>query len=317
MSQNKTRTIWSDICTFSAMKFLLLYLFLSIGYITISQESLLLGEIKLDELKPEQRNDDVKKILIYEYKFKKRGNYKDSTLQGFQDFSEEGYLLNRNSFFGRKLRNSVRHSYTYDADGNVLQYEQLFSSGEGLNARIATFQYNQAGRAVEQQVSLATIRYAYHADGRLKTKSYYYNNRGALDTEPWTHYYFYNEDKQLIHVDTDENSEQQTSYYDDQGNLVRHDYYPGYAYTTYKYDDQGNCIRQVDFEKDKNDWDSTVFQYNYDAKGRLILSSSSNKRGKIQRDQEWVYNEKGQIDHIIEYKRDRPKRLYRYFFEYY
>ena len=109
----------------------------------------------------------------------------------------------------------------------------------------------------------------------------------------------------------------QTSFYNHLNQLVKHDYYPGIAYTTYEYDTLGMCSRQVDYELGKKDWDSTVYVYNYDTEGRLIRSSSSKKKGKITTDQEWIFNQKGQVIQEIIYQKGKKRWIYEYTYEYY
>ncbi|MEX1002691.1 MAG: hypothetical protein WDZ35_11300 [Crocinitomicaceae bacterium] len=300
------------------MRLLITSLSFFISLSSLSQESLLLGEIRHDEVQPEKTSKGIQKISIYQFRYKKNNHYKDSTLQGVQDFSEEGLKVKRISFFGKKNQHYINSHYEYNASGSVVKRKEILHADGDLTAQLSTFEYNAAGQLVRQITSLASITYDYFQDGRLKTKTYYYNERGGFgDSEPWIHYFIYNGAQQLIHVDTDTTSDEQTSFYNEKGELIRHDYYPGFAYTTYTYDERGNCTKQVDYEMGKKDWDSTVFEFAYDSKDRLILSSSSNKRGKINRDQKWVYTQDGNVDYIIEYKRNRPKLLYRYYYDYY
>ena len=297
------------------MRLIITILFLFTQLSTIfSQESLLLGEQKLDEIKPQKVSPEIQKISIYQFKHRKRRTYKDSTLQGIQQYDENGLLTERLSFYGKKNESFVKYGYDYDKTGNVTVYKRRVQNNEGITLQTASFAYDSNNRVKKQIISLATIEYDYHEDDRLEKKTYYFSGGGS-DTEPWIHYFFYNKNKQLIHVDTDSTSDEQTSFYNEDGELIMHEFYPGYGYSTYAYDDDGNCTRQVDYEKVKEDWDSTVYLFEYDEKNRLTHTSSSNKRGKIWRDQKWVYFEDGRINYIIEYKRNRPKWLYRYYYE--
>lgn len=299
------------------MKLIISLFLLTLCYIPFAQESLLLGEIKLDEIQTEKDTNGVEQVVIYGMKYKKNGHYKDSVVKGVLDYSHSGDLVMKTLYGGKKNQNSYVKKYQYDLYGYVTSYDFQVTTKNGVNGQSNDFFYNTKHQVTKQVITLATIAYSYYPDGRISKKMYYYNNRGETDTEPWTILFEYDQNKNLIHADTDTSGNIQTSFYDDKGQLIRHDYYPGVAYTTYKYDSTGNCIKQTDYELGKKDWDSTVYLFAYDTEGRLISSSSSDKRGKISKDQEWVYNSKGQLVMEVFYKRNKPKWINRYNYTYY
>lgn len=285
--------------------------------LVFGQESLLLGELKLDEISPQKRTDGVKKILIYGMKYKKRGNYKDSSLQAIEDFSENGELLNRTTFGGRKGERSYKKSYTYDEQGNVTSFVNMAQGGMGVEARVANFVYNGKNQLVKQNISLANIVYEYFSDGRLKSKAYYYNNGSESNTEPWFSYFFYDDSLNLVHVGSDSTYSSSTSFYDDKNQLILHDYYPGVAYSKYSYDERGLCIQQVDYEMGKKGWDSTQFFYHYNDARVLDQTSSINRKGKFSLERQRNFDKNGLLISEIFYRKRRPKRFYSYTYSYF
>lgn len=292
-------------------------LLIIISLTVYGQESLLLGEIKLDEIQPKKNLHNVETVTIYGMKYKKRGNYKDSIVKGTIEYLSSGLMMENVVFGGKKNRDRYIKKYDYDAYGNIVAYDNMYMSKGGILNRRSTYSYNNENQVIAQEISLANIVYSYFPDGRLKTKSYYYNNNGVKDTEPWTTYFIYDQDKNLIHADTDTSKWEQTSFYNENNQLILHNYYPGIAYSTYRYDSTGNCIRQVDYEKGKKDFDSTVFTFEYNDQGQLTKSSTQNRRGKIIPEKEMFYDEKGQKIAEIFYQRGKPKWLNRYQYLYY
>lgn len=296
------------------MKYLLYFSVLVISSITMGQESLLLGELRTDEIKPSRIDEKFNKCLIIGYKYKKKGNHKDSTIVGIEDYSKKGELVCRTTFSGKKNRDSYKKTYHYDRQGNVIGYEYLITRGGTVLGQTVDFTYDHANQLSSQTISLATIRYSYYPDGRLLYKSYFYNNRAQEDSEPWKIYFEYDEKNNLIHADTDTTGNLQTSFYNDKNELIQHDYYPGVAFSTYKYNDNKNCIRQVDYERGRKDWDSTVFIFAYDNRGNLIQSSSSGKNGKIYLDRQWEYNSDGMLVSEIAYVKNKARKIYFYYY---
>lgn len=298
------------------MKILVLIL-ISLSLYSFGQESLLLGEVKLDEIEPPSRTDNVKKELCFGYKYSKKGKYKDSTIQSIRDYSKEGLMLVSNLFYGKKNSYSHKDMYSYDQTGRVISYNSFFGDGTGVNGTSVEYSYNSKGQVARQLISLANIVYEYYPDGRLRSKSYYYNNRGEIDSEPWVILFEYDSLLNLIHADADTTGSTQTSFYNGKNELIEHHYYIGTAYTKYKYDDLGNCIEQTDFELGKKGWDSTTFYFTYDEKSRLVLSSASGKKGKVFKKRQWIYNESGQLSEELMFRRNKPKRRYKYYLEYF
>lgn len=282
-----------------------------------AQESLLLGEFKLDELMVPKRIDGAEKSVIYQYKYSRKNKYKDSVLVGIENYTTNGELLIRTSFYGKKQAYVIKKIYTYDKNSRLLTYEITQRTKAGVLGKYTAFEYNEKGQAIEQHTSLANIIYAYLKDGRLSSKAYFYQNKGEIDSDAWFQYFEYDSLKNLIHVDNDTSGNVQTSFYDNQNRLIKHEYYLGVAYSTYKYNDRNDCIRQVDYSRNKRDWDSTVFVFDYDHEGRLIRSSSSAKNGKILKDREWNYNLDGQLTSEILYVKGKPNKRYRYFYSYF
>ena len=298
------------------MKFVLFTAFLLSFSSLRAQESLLLGEMKLDEIQTQIRKDNVQKVLIYGSRYKKNGVYKDSTFKGFEDYSNEGELLNRTTFGGKKDEISYTKKYAYNKDHLVTKYDFLISGNGEIIGQSSDFTYYQ-DRISKQIISLANISYYYYEDSRIKSKSYYYNNRGEIDSEPWTIWFIYDENKNLIDADNDTSNQKQTMFYNENMQMIKNDYYPGVAYSTFAYDQKGNCTRQVDYEMGKKDWDSTVFIFQYDDKNRLIRSATENNKGKLMVEKDWKYNAKGQLLYELYYKKNKPKYIYRYSYEYF
>lgn len=298
------------------MKYLLIPLLLLTLTQSFGQESLLLGELKLDEIQTELRSDGTEKIMIYGSKYKNSGVYKDSTLKGFMDYSKDGELLNRTSFGGKNNAVKYTRKYKYDDQHRVLSFDYIISGNGEIIGQTSDFIY-VGDYLARQIISLANIAYNYHPDGRIKSKSYYYNNKGEIDTKPWILWFIYNEDNNLINADPDSTSDLQTMFYNDNGQLIKNDYYPGVAYSTFEYDNNGNCTRQVDYEFGKKDWDSTVFVFNYDPENRLIRSGTENKKGKVLVEKDWKYNSKGQLEYELFYQGNKPKYIYRYNYSYF
>jgi hypothetical protein len=298
------------------MKILLVPLFILVSNTMTAQESLLLGELKLDEIQTEIRKDGVEKAWIYGAKYNKKGIYKDSTLKGFQHYSVEGELLDRSTFSGSKDKVKYTRKYEYDDQSRVISYDFIISGNNEVISQRSDFLYSGDFLA-RQVISLANIHYSYHEDGRLKAKAYYYNNKGELDTKPWTIWFIYDENKNLINADPDSTLDNQTMFYNEENQLVKNDYYPGIAYSTFEYDQAGNCIRQVDYEVGKKDWDSTVYIFQYDTENRLVRSGKENKKGKLFVDQDWKYNAEGQLVYELFYRKNKPKFIYRYSYDYF
>src|SRR5690606_9760219 len=103
--------------------------------------------------------------------------------------------------------------YKYDGNGKVIQFDNMTIESGSINNKRAEFSYNAKGQVTEQVISLATINYNYFPDGRLKTKAYHYNKAGGTGNDPWTIYFIYDENKRLMHADSDSNSTVQTSFY--------------------------------------------------------------------------------------------------------
>ena len=282
---------------------------------SISQETLLLGEQKLEEIYFTPRADQVEKVSIYSSKYKKKGNYKDSTLKGIENYDKHGFLTAKTSYSGKGAKMSYsQYSYEYHNE-NMVAYRFIYTSASGNFGRSGNFEYLPNGKLKLQEHSMANIKYGYFSDGRLKTKTYFYNNGDVEDTEPWIHYYIYDDSLNLIHVDTEKDSKKQTSFYDDNNNLIKHDYYPGFAYTTYTYDKKGNCIGQIDYEQGKKDWDSTIFKYEYNENGQIIKSSSSNKKGKIEINETFTYDAKGRLKSLIYFRKNKAKVIKKYVYQ--
>jgi hypothetical protein len=279
-----------------------------------TQESLLLGELKSDEIQIDIRTDHVKKALIFGYKYKKKNNYKDSTIKGIEDYSMKGELTNRTTFGGKKNQTSYSKKYGYDSQSNVISYDYIISGNGETIGQTADFFYSSK-RLTRQVISLANINYNYHPDGRLKSKAYYYNNRGEIDSDPWTIWFVYDDNKNLIHADADTTKGIQTSFYNEKNELIKHDYYPGVAFSTFSYDENGNCSKQVDYELGKKDWDSTIFIFQYDDKNRLVRSSRQVKKGKVRVDKDWKYNAQDQLEYELFYRKGKPKYIYKYYYE--
>ncbi|MCB9223110.1 MAG: hypothetical protein H6582_02945 [Crocinitomicaceae bacterium] len=277
----------------------------------MTQESLLLGEIKLDEIQTELRYDQAEKVQIYGSRYNKKNIYKDSTLKGFENYSKDGELLDRTTFGGKNDQVSYSKKYRYDDKHRVVAYDFIISGNGDIIGQTADFLYI-GNRLNKQVISLANIHYNYYSDGRLRSKSYYYNNRGEIDAEPWILWFIYDDNKNLIHVDADSSTDVQTMFYNEANLLIKNNYYPGVAYSTFSYDEKGNCIRQADFEMGKKDWDSTIYIFQYDSKNRLVRSGTENKKGKLIVEKDWKYNEKDQLVYELFYHKSKPKYIYRY-----
>jgi hypothetical protein len=282
-----------------------------------SQESLLLGEIKLDEIQPQKGDENLEIVMIYGKKYKKNGYYKDSINKGSIYYNSRGDLLENTTFSGKKNRNKYVKKYLYDLFGNVTSFDYQISTDGVVIGKTVDFFYNDRGKLTRQVISLANITYNYNTSGKLSSKKYYYNNGNDTFGAPWSIYFKYDENGNLIHADHDTSGNVQTSFYNDKNQLIRHDYYPGVAYSTYFYDEQSNCVKQIDYEIGKKGWDSTAFVFAYDKADRLIMSSSSNKKGKISIDQEWIYFEDGRLKAEIFYRKNKKKWVNRYYYEYY
>ncbi len=292
---------------------LLLFVSTSLGF---AQESLLLGELKAEDIRFTPRTDGAEKITSYFFKVSKKEGYNASDIVGFEQYYENGLIRSKVSFNGKNKQNS--NSFNYEYDGfNMVRFSFLSISDNGNYGRQGEFTYDEFNRLVLQKHSLANIRYEYYPDGRMKTKAYYYDNKGESETEPWINYYFYDNQLNLIHVDPDPKSTSQTSFYNDKNELIKHDYYPGIAYSTYAYDSVGNCIQQVDYEMGKKHWDSTKFLFTYNERGQLVTSGQMNKKGKIFLDEEHKYLPNGEPKEIIYFRKNKAKFVKHFNYEYF
>ena len=298
------------------MRYIILSLFSLLSAVNWSQESLLLGEQKVEDVFFELRSDGVEKITKYISKYNKKGKYKDSTLIGFEDYNLDGTLASKTAIRGKGDKKTYQQfKYEY-VDQKMVSYFFMQTGQAGNFGRNGKFEYDQNGRLVLQEHSLANIRYDYYNDNRLKTKSYFYNNKGADESEPWVNYYIYDSLNHLKHVDTDPKSEKQTSFHNTKGELVKNDYYPGIAYSTYKYDEKGNCIEQVDFEIDKKGWDSITYVYTYMPNNKIATSGTKDRKGRVWLSEEHIYNEKGNLKEILYYRKNKRKTIKKFFYEY-
>jgi hypothetical protein len=296
------------------MRIIFFTFFLFSALIAQNQETLLLGEQQVHEIYFESREDGIEKVSIYISKYRENGNYEDSTFTGFENYNRKGELVAKTNYSG-KGQKLVHSQYSYEyTEGNMTAFQFIQTSPSSNFGRQGDFKYTIDGLLIHQGHSLANIKYSYYADGRMKTKSYFYNNKGSEETEPWIHYYMYDDSLNLIHVDTDKESTEQSSFFDERNELIRHDYYPGVAYSKYEYDQKGNCIKQLDFELGKKDWDSTVFIYSYRNDNQIASSGSLNKKGKLFLDTEFEYDAKGRLKAVLYLRRNKRKLIKKYFY---
>lgn len=288
------------------MKYIVFLILFSLTSALFGQESLLLGEQRLDEVYFEARTDGTQKINFYQSKYRGDKPKKDSTLVGFETYTKAGFIQSKASFTGKNGINTNTFNYDFQ-DGLMSEYSFLAISEEGNYGRAGEFSYDSKKRLILQKHALSDIKYSYAANGTLHTKSYFYNNGDPTNSEPWVHYYFYDDNLNLIHVDTDPECKQQTSFYDEHNQLIKHDYYPGVAYSSYEYDSLGNCKIQRDYELVKNKWIEQTYCFSYDDKGNLISSGSLNKKGKCILSEERFYLQNGELDYIIYLKKGKRK----------
>jgi hypothetical protein len=283
---------------------------------SFAQESLLLGEQKSEDVYFEKKTDGVEKIIKYISKYKKKGNYKDSIMIGFEDYNPDGTLKSKTAIRGKGDKKTYQQfKYEY-ANEQMISFLFMQSGRDGSYGRNGKFEYDSEGRLALQEHSMANIRYDYHEDGRMKTKSYFYNNKGADESKPWVNYYLYDSLNHLKHVDTDPNSTKQTTFYNEKNELVKNDYYPGVAYSTYKYDEKGNCTEQVDYEVEKKGWDSITYIYTYMPDNKIATSGTKDKKGRIWLSEEHVYLENGNLKSILYYRKNKRKTIKKFFYEY-
>jgi hypothetical protein len=288
----------------------------TLGLNSFSQESLLLGEQMSKDVYFTPRVDRVSKVHFYISKYHKKGIYKDSLLVGFEDYDNSGFLISKSNFRGMGSKQTYqKFQYEY-RDGLMSSFAFMQTGVAGNFGRQGKFEYNEEGFISMQEHSLANIRYEYYEDGRLKTKSYFYNNKGTEDSKPWVNYYLYDSLNYLKHVDTDPESQLQTSFHNSKGELIKNDYYPGVAYSTYEYDEIGNCTKQVDFELGKKDWDSLVYVFTYNPDNQLATSGNLDKKGRKSLTEEHTYNSKGQLETIYYYRKNKRKQVKKFFYNY-
>jgi hypothetical protein len=279
---------------------------------------LLLGEQKADEVYFVPRKDSVKKIAVYGYRYHKKGKYKDSTLIKIEEYGTNGMLIAKVHIIGKKGDRWSRYNYTFNEKDEMVSFQYNYNGPDGNYGKSGDFEYNISGQLTLQVHSLANIKYTYYKDGRMKTKSYSYNNGNSENRNGWTDFYIYDEKNNLIHVDQDSSSKKQTSFYNEKNELVRNDYYPGVAYSTFSYDENGNCSSQMDYElNDNDDWDSTLYRFNYNNENRLTTTASSKKKGRITLDEERVYDPNGRLLKIILYRKGKRRSVKKYFYESY
>ena len=299
------------------MKSACILLFIGISIFGTSQETLLLGEQRAEEVYFIAHKDTVKKIAVYGYRYSKKANYKDSTLLKIEEYGTNGMLLAKVNIIGTKGDRWSKYNYTFNEKDEMISFQFLYNGPDGNYGKSGKFSYNAQGLLITQEHALANIKYDYHEDGRIKTKSYFYNNGDSESSNGWTDHYKYDENNNLIHVDQDASSNKQTTFYNDKNELVRNDYYPGVAYSTFTYDSLGNCNQQVDYELNKNDWDSTLYQFSYNSDNLLATTLSSKKKGRITVDEERFYDNRGRIIRIIVYRKNKKRALKKYFYENY
>lgn len=304
--------------TMRTLSIILLFSLLSYNNLALSQESLMYGEVRLDEVQTQKGAENVEEVQIFGMKYKKNGFYRDSTLKGSIYYSSKGEEIERTIYFGKKNNLMHRKKYDYDLAGNVLSFDEYRSQkGGGVLGKSVDYFYDDQNRLIKQVISLATITYEYYPDGRLLSKSYTYNNGGTENGEPWVMLFEYDERGNLIHADQDTTGSLQTSFYNEKNQLIRHDYYPGYAYSTYEYDSLGNCSKQVDYTLGKKGWEEQTFVFKYDSEGRITHSYSSGKKGRLYLDQEWVYFKDGRLKAEYFYVKNKRKWVNRYYYQYY
>jgi hypothetical protein len=290
-------------------------LILSLGLI-YGQESLLLGELKLNAIQTTQGKKNLEEVIIYGKKYKNSGNYKDSVVKGTIYYSSRGNEINRTTYSGKNNENTYVRKYFYNLENKVVSIDnQMTTNGEVLG-KSWEFYYNEDGLISRQIISLANITYNYSTEGKIKNKKYYYNNGNGTFGEPFIILFEYDFLGNLIHADADTSGSLQTSFYNDKNELIRHDYYPAVAYTTYRYDENGNCIEQMDFEISNKGWDSIQYVFTYDSNNRL-LTSATTKKGKAYIDQEFIYFEDGRLKAEILYRKNKKRWVNRYYYQYY
>lgn len=280
-----------------------------------AQESLLLGELNSEDIYLKPRTDGAIKVSTYSFKYSKKGKYLDSTLVSFEQYDENGYISDKVSFSGKEGQNSNSFKYTFDK-GKMMAFGFLSIHEQGNYGRQGEFNYDSKNRLIFQKHALANIHYAYYEHGGMRTKSYYYDNKESHDTEPWVNYFIYDDSLNLIHVDTDEKSAGQTSYYNDKNELVKHDYYPGVAYSIYEYDLKGNCVKQIDYELDKKKWDSTVYVYGYNENNQLSSSGTEKRNGRVLIDEKRFYLANGELKEIVYYRKRKPRFIKRFIYQF-
>jgi len=275
-----------------------------------AQESLLPGELKLDEISIKAKSKDLQQVDGFLMKYKKGKLPKDSVKVVTELYNHLGLITSKVSVNPKNPAQFSKLSYGYFND-KLVEYAWIQNNGAGVDGRTGNFKYDGKGRCIEQTHSLATIRYAYNDKGNLATKSYHYNNGGS-ETKPWVHYYLYDENDWLIHVSEDPDSKDQTYFYDSTGQLILNNYYPGVAYSSYEYDEKGNCTLQTDYEASKKGWDSTAYVFTYYPDGKIKTSGVLGKKGKVFLTEEYLYNKKGEMKCVYYFKRNKRKRMKRF-----
>ena len=279
-----------------------------------AQESLLPGELKLDEITIKAKSRNLQKVEGFLMKYKKGKQPKDSLKVVTELYNHLGLITSKVSVNPKNPAVFSKLSDGYFND-QLMEYAWIQNNGSGIDGRTGTFEYDAQGRCILQTHSLARIKYSYNSAGKLATKSYHYNNGGSA-TKPWIHYYLYDENGWLKHVSEDPESSEQTYFYDSTGQLILNNYYPGVAYSRYDYDQYGNCTSQIDYEANKKGWDSTIYAFTYYPNGQIKTSGTIVKRGKLQLTEEYLYNSKGEMTCVFYLKRNRRKRLKRFTLKY-
>lgn len=278
------------------------------------QESLLPGELKLEEIKIQPKAPELEKIEGYLAKYKKKKSPKDSVKVVTELYNHLGLLTSKTTVNPNNPAQFSKLSYGYFND-QLVEYAWIQNNNGAIDGRTGTFKYDAKGRCIEQTHSLAIIKYSYDQEGKLTTKSYHYNN-GNASSEPWVHHYIYDDNGWLIHVAEDPESKEQTYFYDSTGQLILNDYYPGVAYSTYAYDEKGNCTQQVDFEMGKKGWDSTAYVFTYYPDGKIKSTGIVKKKNRVWNTEEYVYNARGEMSVVYYLRRNKRKRMKRFYFSY-
>lgn len=242
----------------------------------------------------------------------KKPSLANTEYEGKEDYSEEGRLEVLE-------RGNSKTVYLYNDAGYVTEKSIYIRNNNGKDSfQTNRFKYNSDNQIILQSTPSADITYSYHEDGRIKSKSYSNNDRSRTITiEPKTIHFIYNSQKNLIYVGSDTSEIKVNYQYNDENKLIRHDYSPGSAYNTFKYDDQGRCSEQITYELKGNDWDSTVFLFEYNERDQIVSKQRKTKKGEAILEKEWVYDNKGNLIDEKFYEKEKCKYAYHYLYEYY